>query len=80
MSAQEIATLKAEMIQAKENDRELKEKLDAVHADVKEIQTKLDRQKGFISGIVAATTFIWGVLAGVALLAWEWIKGRGDWP
>jgi hypothetical protein len=51
-----------------------------VDGKVDEINRKLDRQKGFIAGAMAAFTLVWGLVAMAAKASWERFTSTGDWP
>lgn len=58
----------------------VKQKLVEVDDKVDQILLKMDRQKGFFAGLMAAFTLMWGVLAVIAKAAWDKWTSSGDWP
>lgn len=75
-----LARLEAQREAEMKDAAEVKRKLDKIDEEVEQINSKLDRQKGFIAGALSVLTFIWGVVAAVAVAAYNYFIGKGDFP
>lgn len=75
-----LARLEAQREAEMKDAAEMKQKLDKIDGEVEAINSKLDRQKGFIAGALSVLTFIWGVVAAVAVGAYNYFIGKGDFP
>jgi hypothetical protein len=75
-----LARLEAQREAEMKDTDTLKSKLEAVDGKVDEINRKLDRQKGFIAGAMAAFTLVWGLVAMAVRASWDKFTSTGDWP
>lgn len=51
--------------------KEIKEKQGIIEAEVRDINTKLDRQKGYIAGAMSVIVVIWSALLSVVAVIWD---------
>ena len=51
--------------------KEIKEKQSIIEAEVRDINTKLDRQKGYIAGAMSVIVVIWSALLSVVAVIWD---------
>jgi tetrahydromethanopterin S-methyltransferase subunit G len=75
-----LARLEAQREAEMKDTEALKTKLNDVDEKLDQINGKLDRQKGFIAGAMAAFTFVWGVVAFVVKMGWDKFMSTGEWP
>lgn len=75
-----LARLEAQREAEMKDAAEVRRKLDKIDGEVEAINSKLDRQKGFIAGALSVLTFIWGVVAAVAVAGYNYFIGKGDFP
>lgn len=76
MSDERIAALEAHRQGDQVVLQDVKDKLDEVASDVQEIKMGLQKQKGFIAGVLFVLVPIWGAIVAGALAAWEWWKSQ----
>ena len=51
--------------------KEIKEKQDVIEAEVREVNSKLDRQKGYIAGAMSVIVVIWSAFLSLVAVFWD---------
>ena len=51
--------------------KEIKEKQGVIESEVRDINTKLDKQKGYIAGAMSVIVVIWSALLSAVAVAWD---------
>ena len=51
--------------------KEIKEKQAVIEAEVRDINTKLDRQKGYIAGAMSVIVVIWSAFLSLIAVFWD---------
>lgn len=69
-----IATLEARHESHQEDIQVLREDVASIKTDVKAIRSKLDKQGGFVGGIVMSVTLVWSLIVAGVMSMWDKIK------
>lgn len=72
MTAERIRALEVQQEQAADSAEQIARRLDAIESELQGINSKLDKQKGFIAGAMFILVPVWGAIVTGA--AWLWDK------
>lgn len=75
-----VARLEAQREAEMRDTDEIKEKLNELDDKVNTINSKLDKQKGFIAGALMVLTGLWGIIVAVGYAGWQYVSSRWDLP
>lgn len=77
MPWERIATLEQKVQNAAEDLSEIQTDLKTIKSEVQQINSKLDRQKGFVAGMLFILTPVWVAIVAFAKSAWEYVTQGG---
>jgi hypothetical protein len=76
VTVERVAALEARHDNQDDRIRRIEAKLDQVAADTSEIRHTLQRQRGFVSGMIAVILPIWSVLLAGVVVLWRRFLGE----
>ena len=79
MPWERIATLEQQMKDAGEDLTEIQSDLRTIKTEVQQINSKMDRQKGFFAGAAFVIGLFWAGVASLVAVFWQKIAGV-FWP